>query len=637
MAHRQWLCSLCSTNFTRMEHLRRHIRSHENERPYACMFCQRTFTRKDAMRRHEKICKTLPSSNTALDASIPVSQNERNQDLDDTIVFQRKDGEEIGDIAGLIPDIPTLSDFAALDWLYSQELTPDSIILAERLEFLAYFTSAKGMATFLDQDTLKQRQDMLLEYENKAPGELSLSLEAYILHNPWEYSPEATIDPTVVSMDSNSPDPLCPRTREIIYDLRTLISSKPEKSIIKLNWSLSVQERCNFLFAPHSIRRFLEYFWSLWYPNCPIVHRPSFDLQAAPLGLLCVMVIIGACLSPHGEDRLLARMWLDCVEELVFSNEIFQERSVLRTTPPVLEKHIEWKKRRVECIQMAYLVCSLQKREGSVEAQTRIRRYRHATLVTLARDIGFCASHKDFEPPGDPSLSWWRQFIVEEELIRSLIYVFLIDAALATFHNSPPRMVVSELQMDMACAEECFQAGSATECFTAFKAWKKSILWCDKLSVSGVVRRLCQGSLDDHLVLEFSRMGTLNMFTIVQSLHLLTFNLQNSLIFESTFTPVQSGLENWRRIWNQRIPEDRYTPDRPQTIWKKIGFVRYAPEFWHLARIIVARMQSVSLDEDQSPSRTRAELSRYDHTDMVDVNGLIMEYRRMSLTDPLSK
>ncbi|KAF5863071.1 hypothetical protein ETB97_010639 [Aspergillus alliaceus] len=512
MAHRQWLCSLCSTNFTRMEHLRRHIRSHENERPYACMFCQRTFTRKDAMRRHEKICKTLPSSNTALDASIPVSQNERNQDLDDTIVFQRKDGEEIGDIAGLIPDIPTLSDFAALDWLYSQELTPDSIILAERLEFLAYFTSAKGMATFLDQDTLKQRQDMLLEYENKAPGELSLSLEAYILHNPWEYSPEATIDPTVVSMDSNSPDPLCPRTREIIHDLRTLISSKPEKSTIKLNWSL--------------------------------------------------------------EDRLLARMWLDSVEELVFSNEIFQERSVLRTTPPVLEKHIEWKKRRVECIQMAYLVPTC--------------------------NVGH-------------------------------------DAALATFHNSPPRMVVSELQMDMACAEECFQAGSATECFTAFKAWKKSILWCDKLSVSGVVRRLCQGSLDDHLVLEFSRMGTLNMFTIVQSLHLLTFNLQNSLIFESTFTPVQSGLENWRRIWNQRIPEDRYTPDRPQTIWKKIGFVRYAPEFWHLARIIVARMQYVSLDEDQSPSRTRAELSRYDHTDMVDVNGLIMEYRRMSLTDPLSK
>lgn len=42
-----------------------------------------------------------------------------------------------------------------------------------------------------------------------------------------------------------------------------------------------------------------------------------------------------------------------------------------------------WMKKRVECIQAAYLVCSLQKREGSVEAQGRVRRYRHATLVMV--------------------------------------------------------------------------------------------------------------------------------------------------------------------------------------------------------------------------------------------------------------
>jgi hypothetical protein len=94
---------------------------------------------------------------------------------------------------------------------------------------------------------------------------------------------------------------------------------------------------------------------------------------------------------------------------------------------------------------------------------------------------------------------------------------------------------------------------------------------------------------------------------------------------------VQTGLENWRRIWNVRVPEDRYMPEHPQTIWKKIGFLRYAPEFWHLARIIVARIQSESLDEQKLAPRSPVELFRYDHTDMLDVNGLIMEYRRLNL------
>ncbi|EIT81764.1 hypothetical protein Ao3042_01785 [Aspergillus oryzae 3.042] len=216
-------------------------------------------------------------------------------------LFQNTDSAIANEVACL-PNIPASSDFEALDFLYSQDLTPESTALAERLEFLAYFTSAKGMATFLDQDTLNQWQKMLLD----------------------------------------------------------------------------------ILFAPNNIRRFLGYFWSLWYPNCPIVHRPSFDPQTAPPTLLCVMVIIGACLSPHDGDGSLARMWLDTVEELVFSNEIFQERSAMATTPPVLEGQTEWKKRRVECLQMTYLVCSLQKREGSIEAQTRSRRYRHAMMVTVS-------------------------------------------------------------------------------------------------------------------------------------------------------------------------------------------------------------------------------------------------------------
>lgn len=218
---------------------------------------------------------------------------------------------------------------------------------------------------------------------------------------------------------------------------------------------------------------------------------------------------------------------------------------------------------------------------------------------------------------------------------------------MAILHHTPPRMVVSELKMDMACPEACFQADTATECFHALREWQGCIFWSERLSVAGVVRRICQRELDDRSVLEFSKMGTLNLFTTVQgtfsilhwnisndtALHSLMFHLQNSLVFESTLVPVQTGLENWRRMWNARQPEDKDIPDEPHTIWKKIGFARYAPEFWHLARIIVARVIASASDE-QSPLPAEQGLSRFDHSDMSDINGLIMEYRQLNLGVP---
>ena len=77
-------------------------------------------------------------------------------------------------------------------------------------------------------------------------------------------------------------------------------------------------------------------------------------------------------------------------------------------------------------------------------------------------------------------------------------------------------MVVSELKMDMACSEACFQAESAEECLFELLSWNNSVFWQKELSVAAVVRQMCQGELSEELTLEFSQMGTLNLFTTVQ-------------------------------------------------------------------------------------------------------------------------
>ncbi|KAJ9616538.1 hypothetical protein H2200_000257 [Cladophialophora chaetospira] len=50
----KWPCPNCPKRFTRGFHLRNHIRTHTNERPFSCTECHKTFTRDYDRKRHEK-------------------------------------------------------------------------------------------------------------------------------------------------------------------------------------------------------------------------------------------------------------------------------------------------------------------------------------------------------------------------------------------------------------------------------------------------------------------------------------------------------------------------------------------------------------------------------------------------------
>ncbi|QID83545.1 DNA-binding transcription factor adr1 [Saccharomyces pastorianus] len=49
---RSFVCEVCTRAFARQEHLKRHYRSHTNEKPYPCGLCNRCFTRRDLLIRH---------------------------------------------------------------------------------------------------------------------------------------------------------------------------------------------------------------------------------------------------------------------------------------------------------------------------------------------------------------------------------------------------------------------------------------------------------------------------------------------------------------------------------------------------------------------------------------------------------
>lgn len=212
-------------------------------------------------------------------------------------------------------------------------------------------------------------------------------------------------------------------------------------------------------------------------------------------------------------------------------------------------------------------------------------------------------------------------------------------------------MAISELQMDLTCPEECFQACCADECLSLFAEWTTSRLWQERLSLCAAIRRTCQREMTVGSEEILVQMSTLNMFTIITgllaphptwyqatnigistALHNLLFHMQTSGV-EPNFQAMENGLRNWNSIWEKRPPleDDCYSPG---DTWKRIGFMRHAGEFWLLAKLILERFQHLQNDETEAADPGRGVLHQYDDTDMSQVNRLIMEFCDFSIWWP---
>lgn len=99
--------------------------------------------------------------------------------------------------------------------------------------------------------------------------------------------------------------------------------------------------------------------------------------------------------------------------------------------------------------------------------------------------------------------------------------------------------------------------------------------------------------------------------------------------------PLRQGLRNWKLFWDgynalEHDPEATglYSSER----WKRTGFMQHAPEYWILAQAILQGMQNPDLTGSNDTSlRAGFLLSRFDETDMSQVNRLIKQFKNLSI------
>ncbi|KAJ5357836.1 hypothetical protein N7541_004994 [Penicillium brevicompactum] len=547
--------------------------------------------------------------------------------------------------------------FPSSSWQEFSTMTPETPAIFEpsvsdedsrqSLGFLDKFTSNTGLVSSFDCGTQEQREHLSAELDRHISFQLQqriMSLPALGMNVPSPTILEAISDS---SSTDDFPldwfnDPLSLKTHEILLLIEEVVTIKPRNSSVTLDWTPALKSACLQFFSPSNLRRFLGFYWAIWHPNVNFIHRPTFDPLAAKPTVLAAMALIGACVSSDMPDNEDAKTWFNCVEEMVFIDDDFNSDM---TYPPC--GSMASQRRKIQALQAAYIVCLYQNWEGTDASKSRIRRHRFATLVSTARDIGITsARHLSYSEQGRHDFEW-KEYAAREELIRVFSWIYLLDSAFVIFNNLPPRMVIKEMRLHMATPEACFQALTADQCHHQIQLSlpARSPYW--SISFRGAFESLCKDDPSANIHRLLATLCPLNLFALTSAIHSQIFQLRNVVGSYQLLAPIRNALSNWRDIWQsfsssfpQGISPHMTIEDlhiQPAELWTRMGFCRYAPEYWLLAQLMADRLAMLGTSQQVNELEPLEEgpldpiLNKYDQTSMRQVNDLIMGFQTFQI------
>lgn len=123
----------------------------------------------------------------------------------------------------------------------------------------------------------------------------------------------------------------------------------------------------------------------------------------------------------------------------------------------------------------------------------------------------------------------------------------------------------------------------------------------------------------------------------------------NSFGDDGNLGAIHNALLNWQNVWELYLQQHSSSPPHvmvecnsptllPQDMWKRVGFMRHAYEFWLLANLITERMTRKStpdfvLDFDSAEFGATVEpvLNKFDQNNMRQVNELIASFQQARL------
>ncbi|KAG5808954.1 hypothetical protein H9Q74_007795 [Fusarium xylarioides] len=325
-------------------------------------------------------------------------------------------------------------------------------------------------------------------------------------------------------------------------------------------------------------------------------------------------------------------MWLETVENWIFQDPDLSEDSIAQTDDDGQETQV---RQRLDILQAAYGILLLMNWEGDTKMRLRARRLRFPDIVFVSRTLyPFAIPGTSEEASFAPhSLhDHWTSFGLREELIRTLLYTFLLDSAFVIFYDMSPRMVINELQFGLAATDEHFNAPDAETWFMCTQAAAQRSLAYSRVTLSQSITMIMGEDFGAGRWEVFETISPLNLFAIASAFHNLIYHHQNGPDPRSRSLPITRGLRNWFRVWfshNLFSPPGNYVSVESNESRRNLGFFLHADEYWCLANLFCSQFER-GVHPHQSFGDTHSQRSG-GLSDMGNIHSLILRFQDVDL------
>ncbi|KAH8812376.1 fungal-specific transcription factor domain-containing protein [Xylogone sp. PMI_703] len=371
---------------------------------------------------------------------------------------------------------------------------------------------------------------------------------------------------------TGSADTLEARLKQLYFDIITLCASLPsEHPESAPNTNLAPAKA---LLTASKAQIFLNKYFEHWYPHNPIIHKGTFDTETAPLPLLLVLIIIGALYLSSPHDVLVVRGMLD-LEEYSCRNPSFV--ALVSGTQPNGDRACN---DALAAVQATLSIVQTQLWESLSSSRRRACVTRHNEIITAARALPLInITNKSFDRHTLHQRSFnWRRFAEPVNKQHRLMWaIFNVDVTLTIFHNQPPRILATELELDMLCKDEVFSAVSADESRKAVS--QEATVRLPKIRT--VLATFLDEGWSNEARERTENLGIRNLFIMIWVLLQIVWISKNNVLDLSDLGSITRALARWRLIW------DMHVNGMASEEWDNVGFMKNAMELWYLAHMLL--------------------------------------------------
>ncbi|CUM67368.1 uncharacterized protein PRCAT00005061001 [Priceomyces carsonii] len=535
------ICLICSKEFSRKDHLRRHqIITHSEQRSsIVCEYCNKVFTRNDTLRRHMTTCSVALEINSGNPLALSNRPKGRKKRSCERCNFTKRKCSFSSDTNGCTNCIK-------------------SGILCSRLKKNETgFSEGKLLVSTDPTDPI-----------SKAYSSSSAPLFFLLWCNLTGNAIFSTSFPLGSPIFNKHDFDVCPTDIFGSPSPTNLLSETEFTSPILLtvhNLTETLSPKIKTWLDGNNVQKFISLYFNHFHLHTPFLHKSTFVIFETPSSLLYCLLIIGALYSDVDMDVKFALSQLDTVEGYINVNE---PKTDSRDYPlHVIQAYV--------CLYTALTWSgSKRQRQHAIENFPR--------LVTLVKNKKL--NHACHKVSYSKSEEDWKDWIQSEMKIRTCYSVFLLDTSHLIFFNNFPRIVPSELRLPLPSHHNWWEASSYEE-------------WHATYFPRPLFLEVAQFLINaDSVDLSYN----LYMYDFFVLLHALYVNMwfQKQLLNFFTSSQIKAqrkALENWKTIWNraiERIPENE---------WSKFGFCRNAIEYYWLARLFLSSKEKRLLLEYDSP------------------------------------